>query len=132
DHERGPRPAAPARYLDFVDQLFNSGQLDGEKRDFLRRGLAGGDAPRPTARPSSAGIKYADAALRRAAAAGLVRNVGGRTIIGCGPETVHWGFLWGASEPIAIVAPGAEVTIDTMSHARLLARQRDPVGSSLV
>src|SRR5579859_6734298 len=110
--ERGP-------YAAFVDELFCLGQIDAEKRDFLHRGLTtASGAPVPSiTRPSSAGIKYSDGALKRAAAAGLVRRVdGGRTIIGCGPETVHWGYLWGAAEPIAVVPAGAEVTIDTVSH----------------
>jgi len=58
-----------------------------------------------------------------------VRRAGpGKTTIGCGPETVHWGYLWGAEEPIAIVQPGDEVTIDTVSHEGLLGDQGDPVG----
>ena len=83
---------------------------------------------RGCARPNSAGISYSDAAARRAADAGLVRrNAAGKTVIGCGPETVHWGYLWGAQEPIAIVKPGEEVTIDTVSHEGILADQGDPV-----
>jgi acetamidase/formamidase len=125
--ERGP-------YAAFVDELFRLGQIDAEKRDFLHRGLAeaGGipdGIPGPgVTRPSSAGTKYSEAGLKRASAAGLVRRGdGGRTIIGCGPETVHWGYLWGAAEPIAVVPPGAEVTIDTVSHEGLVADQGDPV-----
>jgi acetamidase/formamidase len=117
-----------APYIDFVDELFRLGQIDADKRDFLRRGLAA-PAPSEIARPSSSGIRYSDAMARRAAAAGLVRRAeSGRTIIGCGPETVHWGYLWGAQEPIAIVKAGDEVTIDTVSHEGLLSDQGDPVG----
>src|SRR5258708_6000875 len=81
--ERGP-------YAAFVAELFRLGQIDAGKRDFLHRGLAGaaGAPTTPITQPSSAGIKYSDAAAKRAAAAGLVkRGDSGRTIIGCGPET---------------------------------------------
>src|SRR5438552_11344343 len=84
EHARSP-------HLDFVDELFRSGHIDAGKRDFLRRGLSatGADAQR-IARPSSTGIRYSDAAARRAAAAGLVRQTApGKTMIGCGAETVH-------------------------------------------
>jgi len=117
-----------APYLGFVDELFRLGLVDAEKRDFLRRGLMGGIGATAIARPSSAGIAYSDAASRRAAAAGLVRREGGRTTIGVGPETVHWGYLWGAAEPVAIVKPGEEVTVDTLSHEGILSDQGDPVG----
>jgi len=132
-HDRAPEAvqAVRAPYLDFVDELFRLGRVDAEKRDFLRRGLAatGTDAAIQIAQPSSAGIAYSDAAARRAAASGLVRQTAPRkTTIGCGSETVHWGYLWGAEEPIAIVQPGDEVTIDTVSHEGLLSDQGDPVG----
>jgi acetamidase/formamidase len=131
DHPHEPAQAARAPYLDFVDELFRLGRVDADKRDFLRRGLAatGADAPAEIGRPSSAGIKYSDASAHRAAASGLVRQTAPRkTTIACGPETVHWGYLWGAQEPIAIVKPGDEVTIDTVSHEGLLSDQGDPVG----
>src|SRR5258707_15271857 len=131
DHGHAPVQSARAPYVDFVDELFRLGQIDAGKRDFLRRGLAarGTDAPAEIGRPSSAGIKYSDASARRAAASGLVRQTAPRkTTIACGPETVHWGYLWGAQEPIAIVKPGDEVTIDTVSHEGLLSDQGDPVG----
>jgi acetamidase/formamidase len=117
-------------YQGFVDELFRLGLVDAVKRDFLHRGLAAAGEVGPTriAKPSSAGIRYSDAAARNAAAAGLVGKVGGRTIVKIGPETVHWGYLWGAAEPIAIVEPGAEVTIDTVSHEGILSDQGDPVG----
>ncbi|HZS81604.1 MAG TPA: acetamidase/formamidase family protein [Stellaceae bacterium] len=121
--------SARAPYLAFVDELFRLGLVDAERRDFLRRGLAAAGAldTSKIAKPSSAGIRYSDEAARKAAAAGLVRQEGGRTVIGVGPETVHWGYLWGAASPIAIVKPGAEVTIDTLSHEGILADQGDPV-----
>jgi acetamidase/formamidase len=131
DHAAASTQAGGAPYLDFVDELFRLGQIDAGKRDFLRRGLAaaGSAAPTRIARPNSAGIRYSDEAARRAVAAGLVRQTAaGRTMIGCGPETVHWGYLWGAEAPIAIVKPGDEVTIDTVSHEGLLSDQGDPIG----
>src|SRR5258707_7480734 len=97
DHGHAPVQSARAPYLEFVDDLFRLGQIDAGKRDFLRRGLAatGPAASTRIARPNSAGIKYSDAAARRAAASGLVRRTAaGRTAIGCGPETVHWGYLF--------------------------------------
>jgi acetamidase/formamidase len=130
-HRHSPQlQSERGRYADFVDELYRLGQIDAEKRDFLRRGLAGsaGPAAPSVTQPSSAGINYSDAALKRAAAAGLVRRGdGGRTHIGCGPETVHWGYLWGAAEPIAVVPPAAEVTIETVSHEGILADQGDPI-----
>jgi hypothetical protein len=106
DHDHAPVQSSRAPYLDFVDELFRLGQIDAGKRDFLRRGLAGAPEPTRIARPNSTGIKYVDDAARRATAAGLVRRAGNKTTIACGPETVHWGYLWGAQEPIAIVQPG--------------------------
>jgi acetamidase/formamidase len=46
------------------------------------------------------------------------------------PETVRWGFLPNAAaKPVLKVAPGAAVTIDTVSHEGLMEDQgRDPVG----
>jgi acetamidase/formamidase len=129
-HEHGQIQSERGNYQGFVDELFRLGLVDAEKRDFLHRGLAAAGEVGPTriAKPSSAGIKYSDAAARKAAAAGLVSKVGGRTIVKIGPETVNWGYLWGAAEPIAIVEPGAEVTIDTVSHEGILSDQGDPVG----
>ena len=127
-HVQAGALSGPAPYLEIVDDLFGRGHIDAGKRDFLRRGLAAAE-PTRIARPNSAGISYSDAAARRAADAGLVRrNAAGKTVIGCGPETVHWGYLWGAQEPIAVVKPGDEVTIDTVSHEGLLSDQGDPVG----
>jgi acetamidase/formamidase len=126
-HGRPPVGAA-APYLELVDKLAEQGVIDGAKRDFLRRGLIGAPPSSTGGRPSSSGIAYSDAAAKRAAQAGLVRrSSAGRTVIGVGPETVHWGYLWGAQQPIAIVEPGAEVTIDTVSHEGILPDQGDPV-----
>ncbi len=101
-----------------------------------RRREAGVPASRPgtaghgtsIAKPSSAGIKYSDEAGKRAAASGLVRTEAGRTIIGCGPETVHWAFSGAPRRGSRAVKPGAEVTVDTVSHEGILADQGDPVG----
>jgi len=108
---------------------FASGNRRG-KRDFLHRGLTGAAGAPPAHHPAEFRRDQVIPAARPsgATAAGLVtRNDAGRTFIGCGPETVHWGYLWGAAEPVAIVKPGAEVTIDTVSHEGILADQGDPV-----
>ncbi len=68
-----------------------------------------------------------EAALKRAADAKLVETLGGgRHRLLCGPETVHWGYLSGAAEPVLRIAPGDEVTIDTVSHEGILPDQGDP------
>jgi acetamidase/formamidase len=69
-----------------------------------------------------------DDALRAAAQAGLVSRQPSGLRIGSGPETVHWGYLSGALQPIARVRSGDVVTIDTVSHEGLLSDQGDPVG----
>lgn len=122
--ERGP-------YLDFVDELFRLELIDREKRDFLRRGLLLGaaDAPplAPLVLPSSSACRVSEAGLKRASDARLVESLGGgRHRVLCGPETVHWGYLSGASEPVLRVNPGDTVTIDTVSHEGILADQGDP------
>jgi acetamidase/formamidase len=136
DHSTGGHPhdeqrSTPGRYLDFVDELLRLGLIDREKRDFLRQGLAeASGAPRQpqVVQPSSTHIVAGDGAERRAREAGLVGEVTqGHHRIGCGPETVHWGYLWGAAEPILRVKPGERVTIDTVSHEGLLADQGDPL-----
>ena len=106
------------RYRDFVEELFRLGLVDRDQRDFLRRGLAAGALPPPPVmKPSSRGLPVSHAAAERAAAAGLVTRAGavGMLRIGSGPETVHWGYLSGASDPIAFVPPGDIVSIDTVS-----------------
>ena len=115
-------------YRDFVDELFRLGLVDRDQRDFLRRGLAvGARPPAPVTKPSSAGLPVSHATADRAAAAGLVTRGGDNALrIGSGPETVHWGYLSGASDPIAFVQPGDIVSIDTVSHEGLLADQGAP------
>ena len=101
--ERGP-------YLDFVDELFRLKLIDRDKRDFLREGLqlaAGGAAPAPVVLPASSHCRVSEAGMKRAADAKLVETLGrGRYRVLCGPETVHWGYLWGAAEPVLRVNPG--------------------------
>jgi acetamidase/formamidase len=129
DHAHDEKRSEPGRYLDFVDELFRMGLVDREKRDFLREGLRGG-APRPpqAVHPSSAHIQPGDGAERRAREAGLVTELApDHARIAVGPETVHWGYLWGAAEPVVRVRPGTRVTIDTVSHEGIVADQGDPV-----
>jgi acetamidase/formamidase len=130
DHRHEAGRSTPGRYLDFVDELFRLGLVDREKRDFLREGLRAGPPPAPhLVQPSSTHIAPGDGAERRAREAGLVSELGtGHVKIGAGPETVHWGYLWGAAEPVVRVSPGARVTIDTVSHEGLMADQGDPLG----
>jgi acetamidase/formamidase len=118
----------PGGYRDFVDELFRLGLVNRDQREFLRRGLAaGGPPPAPVTKPASAGLAVSPAAAERAAAVGLVTRGADRALhIGSGPETVHWGYLSGASDPIAFVQPGDTVTIDTVSHEGLLPDQGAP------
>lgn len=115
-------------YRGFVDELFRLGLVDRDQRDYLRRGLATGGPPlAPVTRPTSAGLPVSRAAAERAAAAGLVTcGADGVLRIGSGPETVHWGYLSGAADPVAFVRPGDTVTIDTVSHEGLVADQGAP------
>ena len=101
DHAHGPAARSErGSYADFVDELFRLELIDRDKRDFLREGLAraaGGAAPEPLVPPSSARCAVSEVGLKRAADAKLVETLGGgRHRVKCGPETVHWGYLWGA------------------------------------
>jgi acetamidase/formamidase len=128
DHAHTPR-SERGRYLDFVDELFRLKLIDREKRDFLREGLrrAGEAGAPPIVPPASAHCRLSDAGLKRAADAGLAESFGGGCHrLRCGPETVHWGYLSGAAEPVLQIAPGDTVTIDTVSHEGILADQGDP------
>ena len=119
-----------ARYVDFVDEMFRLGAIGKERRDVLRRGLEtafGGGSARPIVPPSSSHIKFSDAGIVRAVKAGLVSSDGpGRHTVKAGAETVHWGYLWGAAEPILRVKSGDVVTVDTVSHEGLLSDQGPP------
>jgi acetamidase/formamidase len=109
--------------------------LSPEQRQFLRRGLKSRtvrnffDANQaPYAKPAAAPGSASRALETRARKSGLVRETGRNAFhVKSGPETVHWGYLWSAAEPVLRVAPGATVTIDTVSHEGLLEDQGDPV-----
>jgi acetamidase/formamidase len=132
DDPHAPRPplrSERGRYAEFVDELFRLGLIDREKRDFLRQGLALADAAVAPAivQPSSSHCRVSEAGLKRAADARLVSSLGaGRHRVLCGPETVHWGYLSGAAEPVLRVNSGDTVTIDTVSHEGILPDQGDP------
>jgi acetamidase/formamidase len=126
-HERSTRGS----YTDLVDELFRMNLIDKEKRDFLREGLraAAGQpfAPPSVTQATSAHVRLSEAGARRAADAGLVEMLGpGRYRVRSGPETVHWGYLWGAAEPVLRIEPGDIVTIDTVSHEGLMRDHGDP------
>lgn len=123
DHQH--QRSAQAPWAEFVDELWRLGHLDAEKRALLRRGMPL-VAPARVALPSSLGLPAVEAAARRAEAAGLVRRTDAGLHIGCGPETVHWGYLSGAVEPVAFVRSGETVTVDTVSHEGLLPDQGTP------
>src|SRR5579872_2094349 len=113
-------------YGEFVDELFRKGHVDREQRDFLKRGLRAAEGA-PLVPPASQALPVSEAGLERAHKAGLVESLGGgRHLIRCGPETVHWGYLSGASEPIHKVRPGEVVTIDTLSHEGIMPDQGAP------
>jgi hypothetical protein len=132
DHPHANPPAARserARYADFVDELFRLQLIDRDKRDFLRVGLrlAEGGTARPIVQPTSSHCRVSEAGMKRAADAKLVETLArGRYRVLCGPETVHWGYLWGAAEPALRINPGDHVTIDTVSHEGILPDHGDP------
>jgi acetamidase/formamidase len=126
-HVRSQRGA----YGDFVDEIFRLGLIGKAQRDHLRANLSalGAAAAPPIVPPASRGLVHPGfGAARRAESAGLVRSTEFGLHVGCGPETVHWGYLWGAAEPVAVVRPGETITIDTVSHEGLMADQGDPAG----
>lgn len=131
-HDDAPGPGARSergRYRDFVDELFRLKLIDRAKRDFLREGLRLAEEPAspPVLQPASTHCHVPEAGLKRAADAGLAESLGGgRHRLRCGPETVHWGYLSGAGEPVLRVNPGDTVTIDTVSHEGILGDQGAP------
>jgi acetamidase/formamidase len=129
-HSHGPAQRSErGRYADFVDELYRLKLIDREKRDFLRQGLrlAEAEPPAPLLQPSSLSCRVSEAGLKRAADAGLATSLGrGWHRLRCGPETVHWGYLSGAAEPVLRINSGDAVTIDTVSHEGILADQGDP------
>lgn len=131
DHHHGGDQSRRGSYTELVDEMFRMNLINREKRDFLREGLraaAGRPLPGPSiTQPTSAHIRLSDAAEMRAVKAGLVERRGpGRYHIRSGPETVHWGYLWGAAEPILRVNPGDIVSVDTVSHEGLMRDEGDP------
>jgi acetamidase/formamidase len=132
-HEHAKTLASvPGSYGHFLDELYRLRLIDREQRNFLRKGLRaaagkGELAERAIVPPSSTHLETSDGLAKRAEAAGLVRAEGReRYRVFAGPETVHWGYLWGAAEPVLRVKPGATVTIDTVSHEGLLSDQGPP------
>lgn len=130
DHKHhGPRSERGA-YLDFVDELFRLSLIDREKRDFLRQGLAraGIAASSLVTQPASTHCRTSEAGLKRTLDAKLVDTLGqGHYRLRCGPESVHWGYLWGAAAPVLRINPGDRVTIDTLSHEGILSDQGEPL-----
>ena len=128
--KRGP-------YQEFVGELGRLALIEPEQRAFLERGLGSRavreflsdrQAAARHTKPTAAVGNASHALEERARKSGLVTSTGtGRYRIRSGPETVHWGYLWSAAEPVLRVKPGAVVTIDTVSHEGLLADQGDPV-----
>jgi acetamidase/formamidase len=123
DHGTGRSAHAP--WAEFVDELWRLGHVDAEKRALLRRSMPL-VAPASAALPSSHGLPAFEGAARRAESAGLVKRTAAGFHLGCGPETVHWGYLSGAIEPVAFVRSGDTVTIDTVSHEGLMPDQGAP------
>ena len=137
-----PRKRAPARsrpkpFEAFVEELSRLALIGPDEGAFLAKGLksrvlrdflATDSAPTTHTKPTAAVGRAGDALEKRARKAGLVRETrDGSFHIKSGPETVHWGYLWSAAEPVLRVQPGAVVTIDTVSHEGLLEDQGDPV-----
>ncbi len=130
-HDHGARSDAPARarYLDFVDEMCRVGAISRERRDVLRAGLttAFGAELAVVVPPTSSHVTHGKGALERAAKAGLVsQDKRGEFTIRAGVETVHWGYLSGAIDPVLQIKPGDVVTMETVSHEGLLADQGPP------
>ncbi|MDE2228804.1 MAG: acetamidase/formamidase family protein [Alphaproteobacteria bacterium] len=136
--KRGTARSRSKPFDAFIEELSRLALIGPEERAFLARGLkspevrdflAADEAPPTRTKPTAAAGSGSDALAKRARKAGLVRQTGdGAFHVKSGPETVHWGYLWSAAEPVLRVTPGATVTIDTVSHEGLLEDQGDPVG----
>ncbi|HEV2264811.1 MAG TPA: acetamidase/formamidase family protein [Stellaceae bacterium] len=136
--KRAPARARPKPFEAFIDELSRLALIGPDERAFLAKGLqsramrdflAADEMPDGQAKPTAAAGNVSDALAKRARKAGLVRQTGDNAFhVKSGPETVHWGYLSSAAEPVLRVEPGATVTIDTVSHEGLLADQGDPVG----
>ncbi len=122
-------------YEQFVAELSRLALIAPEERAFLLKGLQSRavralleeGSPATVTKPAAAVGNPSDALEKRARKAGLVRETKSGFHVKSGPETVHWGYLWSAAEPVLRVKPGAVVTIDTVSHEGLLEDQGDPV-----
>jgi acetamidase/formamidase len=132
--------AAPLRhrsgpYEQFVTDLSRSDLISAEEHAFLLKGprsrefraLLASNEPKTFTQPTTAAGNTSKALEQRARKAGLVRKTESGFHIKSGPETVHWGYLWSAAEPVLRIQPGTTVTIDTVSHEGLLEDQGDPV-----
>jgi len=136
--KRGAARSRPKPFEAFIEELSRLALIGPDERAFLDKGLkshavrdflATDDGPAGQAKPTAASGNASGNLEKRARKAGLVSQTGDNTFhVKSGPETVHWGYLWSAAEPILRVEPGATVTIDTVSHEGLLADQGDPVG----
>ncbi|HVA34909.1 MAG TPA: acetamidase/formamidase family protein [Stellaceae bacterium] len=136
--KRGAARSRPKPFDAFVEELSRLALIGPEERAFLAGGLksravrdflAADETPGSThTKPTAAVGRAADGLEKRARKAGLVRqNRDGTFHLKSGPETVHWGYLWSAAEPVLRVKPGTTITIDTVSHEGLLEDQGDPV-----
>jgi acetamidase/formamidase len=109
--------------------MFRAGAIDRARRDFLRASLAAaaGTPPPSIVRPTSTHVTYGREGQDRAAKAGLISSDrSGHFTVRSGPETVHWGYLSGAVDPVLRVRSGDVVTMETVSHEGLLADQGPP------
>jgi acetamidase/formamidase len=129
-------------FPELLEELLRLGLIDAGQRQRFEQGLAaaaGGsraaespqglrrDVAVPTTAAPASPHARSDEAAERAVKAGLVTRQGaGRYRIGAGPETVHWGYLSGAVDPVLRVQPGDTVTVETVSHEGLMADQGAP------
>lgn len=126
----------PGNYQHFVAELDRLSLIEPEQRAFLARGLdsravreflADRHAAARHTKATAAIGNRSEALEARARNAGLVKETGrGKFRVASGAETVHWGYLWSAAEPVLRIKPGDTVTIDTVSHEGLLEDQGDP------
>ena len=127
----------PQHFEAFLEELSRLSSIGPEERAVLaerlksrglREFLGAAETPAAHARPTAAAGNTGEELEKRARKSGLVRETGDNAYyVKSGPETVHWGYLWSAAEPVLRVRPGATVTIDTVSHEGLLEDQGDPV-----
>jgi acetamidase/formamidase len=135
--KRAPARAHPQPFQAFIEELSRLALIGPDERAFLAKGLKSralrdffaDGAPATHSQPTAAvGRPTGNGLEKRARKAGLVRETrDGSFHVKSGPETVHWGYLWSAAEPVLRVKPGTTVTIDTVSHEGLLEDQGDPI-----